>query len=87
MPASVNRELSVLKRAFNLAISWGMTDENPVQKVKFLRQPEPRERILAEDEEMRLFEACTEHLKPNCADCSSYRHEKGGDRKFTMGPG
>ncbi|KPK77300.1 MAG: hypothetical protein AMJ89_02675 [candidate division Zixibacteria bacterium SM23_73] len=64
MPATVNRELSVLKRAFNLAISWDMADENPVQRVKFLRKPEPRERILTEDEEMRLFKACTEHLKP-----------------------
>jgi integrase len=64
MPATVNRELSVLKRAFNVAISWSMTDENPVQRVKFLRQPEPRERILTKDEEMRLFEACTEHLRP-----------------------
>ncbi|UCC40646.1 MAG: phage integrase SAM-like domain-containing protein, partial [Candidatus Aminicenantes bacterium] len=36
-PATVNRELSVLKRAFNLAIDWKMTDENPVQKVNFLR--------------------------------------------------
>lgn len=64
MPATVNRELSVLKRAFNLAISWDMTVENPVQRVKFLRKPEPRERILTEDEEMRLFKACTEHLRP-----------------------
>lgn len=63
-PATVNRELSVLKRAFNLAIDWKMTDENPVQKVKFLRQPEPRERVLTEEEELKLFAACTEHLKP-----------------------
>jgi len=63
-PATVNRELSVLKRAFNLAIDWKMTDENPVQKIKFLRQPEPRERVLTEEEELKLFAACTEHLKP-----------------------
>jgi excisionase family DNA binding protein len=63
-PATVNRELSVLKRAFNLAISWDIADENPVEKVRFLRQPEPRERILTEDEEERLLEACTGHLKP-----------------------
>lgn len=63
-PATVNRELSVLKRAFNLAINWKMADENPVQKVRFLRQPEPRERILTEDEEERLLEASSEHLRP-----------------------
>lgn len=44
-PATINRELSVLKRAFNLAVSWKITNENPIRIVKFLRQPEPRERI------------------------------------------
>jgi len=34
-PSSINRELSVLKRAFNLAINWEMADQNPVQKVRF----------------------------------------------------
>lgn len=63
-PASVNRELSVLKRAFNLAIKWKMADENPVRDVRFLRQSEPRERMLTEEEEKRLLEASTEHLKP-----------------------
>jgi len=64
MPASVNREMSVLKRSFNLAITWKMTKENPVKEVRFLRQPEPRERILEEDEEERLFEMSAAHLKP-----------------------
>jgi len=63
-PATVNRELSVLKRAFNIAIDWKVADENPVRNVRFLRQPEPRERILAEDEEERLLKASSEHLKP-----------------------
>ncbi|GAG10203.1 unnamed protein product, partial [marine sediment metagenome] len=63
-PASVNRELSVLKTAFNIAIKWKMADENPVRDVRFLRQPDPRERILTEEEEKRLLEASTEHLKP-----------------------
>jgi len=40
-----------LKQAFNLAIDWEMADSNPVQKVRFLRQPEPRERILTDEEE------------------------------------
>lgn len=63
-PATVNRELSVLKRAFNLAIDWKMADENPVRNVRFLRQPEPKERILSKDEEERFLEASSEHLKP-----------------------
>ena len=63
-PSSINRELSVLKRAFNLAISWEMTEKNPVQKVRFLRQSEPRERILAEAEEGKLLESSSEHVMP-----------------------
>jgi len=63
-PASVNREMSVLKRSFNLAITWKMTKENPVKEVRFLRQPEPRERILSEEEEKKLLEMSTMHLKP-----------------------
>jgi len=63
-PASVNREMSVLKRSFNLAITWKMTKENPVKEVRFLRQPEPRERILSEEEEKKLLEMSTTHLKP-----------------------
>lgn len=63
-PNTVNRELSVLKRAFSLAIDWNMAQENPVRKVKFFRQPEPKERILSEEEEKRLIYASSEHLKP-----------------------
>ncbi len=63
-PNTVNRELSVLKRAFSLAIDWNMAEENPVRKVKFFRQPEPKERILSEEEEERLIYASSEHLKP-----------------------
>ncbi len=63
-PTTVNRELSVLKRAFNIAIDWKIAYENPVRNVRFLRQPEPKERILTEDEEERLLEASSEHLKP-----------------------
>lgn len=63
-PASVNRELSVLKRSFNLAITWKMIKENPVKEVRFLRQSEPRERILTEEEEKKLLEMSTMHVKP-----------------------
>lgn len=63
-PNTVNRELSVLKRAFNLAIDWHMAGENPVRRVKFFQQPDPKERILSEREEQKLINASSEHLKP-----------------------
>jgi len=64
MASSINRELSVLKRLFNVAITWKMAEHNPVCQVRYLKQPEPRERILTNDEEQRLLEACSDHLKP-----------------------
>ena len=62
---SVNRELSCLRKIFNVAIDWGYANDNPVRKVKFF--PENcnlRERVLTEEEEKQLFEAATPHLKP-----------------------
>ena len=63
-PSTVNRELSVLKRAFNLAIDWHMAEENPVRRVKFFQQPDPKERVLSEGEEQKLINASSEHLRP-----------------------
>jgi len=63
--SSVNRELSCLRKIFNLAIDLGYVAVNPVRKVKSLSEKgSMRERILSKDEEVRLFEAATLHLKP-----------------------
>ncbi len=63
--SSVNRELSCLRKIFNLAIDWDYVAVNPVRKVKSLSEKgSMRERILLEDEEVRLFEAAALHLKP-----------------------
>jgi integrase len=53
-PASVNRELSFLRRVFNVAMANGLVEQNPVKGVKFLREPSGRVRFLTEDEETRL---------------------------------
>lgn len=63
-PTTVNRELSCLRRLFNLAIQWGKTESNPVRGVKFFREDGRRERILSPEELQRLLAACTEHSRP-----------------------
>jgi integrase len=63
-PSTVNRELSVLKRAFNLAIDWHLAEENPVRRVKFFQQPDPKERVLSGEEEEILINASSGHLTP-----------------------
>src|SRR3990172_4946069 len=61
---TVNIELSLLRRMFNLAVSWDKCGSNPVSKVKFFKEAPPKERILALDEEKELPESSPSHLKP-----------------------
>jgi site-specific recombinase XerD len=55
-PATVNRELSFLRRVFSVALANGLVERNPVKAVKFFREPSGRVRFLTEDEEPRLRE-------------------------------
>jgi len=50
-PAMVNRELSFLRRVFNVTIADGNADKNPVRAVKFFNENNERVRFLTEDEE------------------------------------
>jgi hypothetical protein len=43
-PASVNRELAFLKRVFNVAMSDGLTDSNPVRRVRMFKENNQRVR-------------------------------------------
>ena len=61
---TVNRGLQILKKMFNIAIGEGFTTENPIRKVKMFSERENlKERILTEDEEPRLIEACPDYLR------------------------
>jgi integrase len=53
--STVNRELALLKRMFNLAIAWDLyLDLNPFRKVKFFREFNIGLRVVSRDEEERL---------------------------------
>ena len=59
----MNRELSLMKHAFNLALKeWDWVKENPCCRVKMERENNERERVLGYDEEERLLEACPQWL-------------------------
>ena len=61
---TINHYLKVLKRLFNIAIEWGYAKENPVKQVKFYSEKDTqKERILTEEEEIRLLEAASGHLR------------------------
>jgi len=58
--STVNRELALLKRMFNLATAWDLyQDANPVKKVKFFREFNAGLRVLSEEEEKKFFQHAT----------------------------
>ena len=63
-PASVNRELALLKHMYSKAVEWGKIKENPVKKVKLLKGEVRRVRFLMPEEIRILLSNCADHLKP-----------------------
>jgi integrase len=62
--STVNRELALLKRMFNLAITWDLyLGLNPVRKVKFFREITNRLRVLSPEEEKKLLQNAIPYLQ------------------------
>lgn len=62
--STTNRYLALLKRMFNVAIEEDYLEKNPVNKVKLFSERDTlKERILTDEEEKRLMEASSNHLK------------------------
>ncbi len=58
-PATINRELSLAKHAFNLGFKeWEWCKENPFCKIKMERENNARDRVLSYDEEDSLLGVC-----------------------------
>jgi len=63
-PATINRELASLKKAFNLARrEWEWCTDNPVCRVSMERENNTRDRWLTVEEETRLFNAAGPWLR------------------------
>ena len=63
-PATVNRQIALLKHMFTKAIEWGKLKDNPAKKVKPLKREIRRVRYLMLEEVQRLLSNCADHLKP-----------------------
>ena len=62
--ATVNRELALLKRMFNLAIDWDLyLGSNPVRKVKFFQEINMGFRTLSGEEERKLLANATPYIQ------------------------
>lgn len=66
-PTSANRAMAYLRRALNLAITWGWIERNPMKGLEF-NQEQKRERFLNADEIDRLMKALDAHPRQDSAD-------------------
>ena len=64
MPASVNREIALLKHMYSRAIEWGKLKESPAKKVKMLKGEVKRVRFLLPAEIRELLDSCGDSLRP-----------------------
>lgn len=63
-PATINRELATIKKAFNLAIKeWEWLKDNPVSKISMEKENNKRDRWLTYEEEKRLLDVSPPELK------------------------
>jgi integrase len=63
-PATVNREVALLKHMFNMAEHWQLFfGRNPVRGVKFLEEDNLQIRSLSEGEEEKLLQYCSPYLQ------------------------
>lgn len=64
-PATANRHLSALSKAFTNAVrEWGWLQNNPLERVSKESEPQGRIRFLSDDERARLLEACRKSELP-----------------------
>ncbi len=67
-PATVNREMTLLKHMLSKAVEWKLLSTNPFRGIRSLNVPTRMERILELHEETRLLAACggirSWHLRP-----------------------
>ncbi len=63
--STVNREITIMKKMFNLAIDWKLTCSNPVLKVRlFSEKDTQKEKIITREEETKLLAEIPDYLKP-----------------------
>jgi integrase len=67
-PATVNRELTLLKHMLTKAVEWGYLKRNSASSVRLFKEPPGRLRYLEVEEIKRLLDSCNDphapHLRP-----------------------
>ena len=60
---TVNKEVGILRRCFNLAIQWNLAQNNPVKGIEFFKVPKTRIRFLTVEEISRILQSCEGYIK------------------------
>jgi integrase len=63
-PATVNREMALLKTIFNKALANDKAEKTPARGLKMLKENNARDRVLSEIEYLNLINQCPGYLKP-----------------------
>jgi integrase len=65
-PATINRELALLKHMMSMAVNWNMAWSNPMKGkgVKLFREDNIQTRFLTREEQGLLLQACPDTLRP-----------------------
>jgi len=63
MPETINRELGILRRMFNLAKDWGKITISPIEGMKLLKVQNKPFRVLKDWEFQKLYEAAPQYFK------------------------
>ena len=63
-PETINKELGLLRRMFNLAIEWKVINSNPIKGIRLLKVPKYKPRVLKDWEFEKLYQAASSHFKP-----------------------
>jgi integrase len=62
-PATINRELACMKHVYTIAIRNKKALANPVKEVKLLREDNQVTRVLSEEDEEKLLESSSAHIR------------------------
>ncbi|MBQ2262878.1 MAG: tyrosine-type recombinase/integrase [Loktanella sp.] len=83
-PVRANRVIEVVRRSFNLAISWGWIERNPAERIE--RNTEhKRARYLSQEEIMRLLSALDAHPRRTSCDALKFMLLTGCRRGEALG--
>jgi integrase len=63
-PATVNRELALLKHMLRKAVDWEYLQSNPARAIKLFKEPPGRIRWLNDGERERLLDECRRSVNP-----------------------